>query len=382
MTPESCLQYFQERAGEMRRLLERLVALDTPCGDADAIREFVRTYGALLEEAGMTVTEIPDSRGPHLFAEIVPETRGAPPLVLVGHCDTVWPKGEASRRAPTERDGRLYGPGVYDMRGGLILAVFALRFLRDSGKRLGRPLQVFLAADEEVGSKTAHPHMEHLLSRDATALVLEPPLEDGSVKIQRKGVGMYRIEAHGVEAHAGSDPERGASAIVEIAKQLLAVMEFSDPRRGITVNVGKIEGGIATNVVAGFSAAGVDLRFDRLEDGEEVDRRIRTLGASNPRVQVSVDGGILFPPLVPDDRVRNLARTAIRLGKELGLQISSGRSGGGSDGSFLAAKGLAVLDGLGAEGAGAHARDEHVVIGRLPVRAALLATLLLELGAG
>jgi glutamate carboxypeptidase len=326
----------------------------------------------------MTVTEIPDSGGPHLFAEILPETRPAPPVVLVGHSDTVWPQGEASRHAPSERGGRLYGPGVYDMRGGLVLAVFALRFLRDSGERLARPLQVFLAADEEVGSKTAHPHMERLLAPEATALVLEPPLENGSVKIQRKGVSMYRIEAHGVESHAGSAPERGASAIVEIANQLLEVIEFSDPRRGITVNIGTIEGGVATNVVAGFSSAGVDVRFDRLEDGEEIERRLRALGPRDPRVQLRVEGGILFPPVVPDDRSRNLASTTIRLAKELGLQISAGKSGGGSDGNFLAAKGLAVLDGLGAEGAGAHARDEHVVIDRLPVRAALLATLLLE----
>ncbi|MBI4606388.1 MAG: M20/M25/M40 family metallo-hydrolase, partial [Planctomycetes bacterium] len=238
---------------------------------------------------------------------------------------------------------------------------------------------VFVSADEEVGSPTAHPPMERLVPRGATALVLEPPLEDGSLKVRRKGVGMYRLEVEGAEAHAGLDPERGASAVAEVARRVLEVLSWADPARGITVNIGRIEGGIATNVVAGRAAAGIDMRFDELPAGEEIHRRLLELRPQDLRTRIAVTGGIIFPPLVPDAATERLAAIAQRVGRELGLELGLGKSGGGSDGCHLASRGVQVLDGLGVEGGGAHSPGEHVLIERLPVRAALLASLVLAL---
>ena len=361
----------------MLDVLEHLVSMETPSGNAQALESFVKAYGALLEKAGVAWKAISGSGGPHLFGELVPTKELSPPIVLVGHSDTVWPLGEVTRRPPRREDGRVYGPGVYDMRAGLVILLFALRYLREMGQALSRRVQVFLSADEELGSRSAHPHMDVLLSPAATALIVEPPLPDGSLKIERKGVGMYRIEVLGVEAHAGSELERGVNAIEELARRILEIMAWTNPQRGVTVNVGEIEGGIATNVVPGFAGAGVDVRFDRMEDGEDIDRRLRALWPENPRASLSMNGGIIFPPMVPNDRSRELSKKAIGIARELGLSISAGKSGGGSDGSYLAQRGLPVLDGLGVEGGGAHSREEHILIDRLPIRAAFLSRLIL-----
>jgi len=382
MTSEACLNYFANATEDMLATLEMLAAIDSPSGDVDAISRFVIVYGPLLERAGLVVREIPGPSGPHVFAEAPWAGQDGPPIVLVGHTDTVWPVGETLRRPPRRESGRLYGPGVCDMRAGLTLIAHALRYLRDSGFQSPRPIQVFLSADEELGSTTAHPHMEELLRSDATAIVLEPPLEDGSLKTRRKGVGMYKILATGVEAHAGLEPERGASAVTEIVRAVLDVLSWADPKRGITLNVGQIRGGIATNVVAGQAEAGLDVRFESLKDGEAIHERLQSLPVHDQRTSLRVEGGIIFPPLVPTPASERLARIAIGIANELGLRISTGMAGGGSDGSFLAARGLTVLDGAGVEGGGAHARDEHVRMDRVPVRAALLSLLLEALAEG
>jgi glutamate carboxypeptidase len=376
----------------MLQVLSDLVRIDSPSDDPGAIARFVGAYRTLLEGAGVRCREIPGPRGPHLLGELGagagagPGPVGeegdegeAPPVVLVGHSDTVWPLGEAARRPPELREGRLYGPGVYDMRAGLCLIVFALRYLTESAPELSRPVRVFLAADEELGSGSAHEPMARLFPAEAVALVLEPPLADGSLKAERSGVGLYRLEATGREAHAGIEPERGVNAIIELAARLLEIASWAEPRLGLRVNVGKVEGGTATNVVPGRAAAGLDVRFRTLEDGEAFDRRLRALRPSAPGAALSLSGGIIFPPLVPDARARALHRLAIDTALGVGLTIGAGSSGGGSDGAFLASRGLAVLDGLGVEGGGAHSREEHIVVERLAPRAALLARLIVEL---
>jgi glutamate carboxypeptidase len=265
------------------------------------------------------------------------------------------------------------------MKAGLALAAHVFAWLRGSGAELRRPLALALSADEELGSREAHERMERLVPPDATALVLEPPLPDGSLKAWRKGVGMYRLEARGREAHAGNEPERGVNAIVELARRILELEAWGDAARGITVNVGEVHGGVATNVVAGRAWAGVDTRFDGMEDGVALDRRLRALAASTPGASLHLEGGLIFPPMCPSVRGRGLIDLACRVARELGLEVGAGRSGGGSDGSFLAARGALVLDGLGVDGAGAHAPDEHIRIDRIAPRAAFLARLILAL---
>jgi glutamate carboxypeptidase len=380
-TPEATLRHFRGRSEEMLDVLERLVLIESPTGDVAGIEAFVRSLALLLESAGVSCREIPGPGGPHLVGEAIPARETGPPIVLVGHSDTVWPRGEVTRRPPRVEEGRLHGPGVYDMRAGLTSMVFALEFLNESGRSLSRRIQVFLSADEEVGSVTAHPHMEALFPPSAAALVLEPPCPDGALKAWRKGVGMYDLHVTGRESHAGNDPEAGVNAILELAHQILAITAWSDPSRGVTLNIGEARGGVATNMVAGSATAGVDLRFERMEDGEAVDRRLKSLGPVDPRAGIAVSGGIIFPPLSPDKRSRRIQDVAIAAAGELGVDLARGKAGGGSDGSFLASRGLAVIDGLGVEGGGAHAREEHIVIERLPWRAAFLSRLILALNA-
>jgi glutamate carboxypeptidase len=378
--PERVFEWFAARTNAMVETVRDFAGMDTPSGDAEALAGFAAAYERLLTAAGgLSVRHIPGPRGPHLFAERKAAASTRPPIVLVGHADTVWPRGEAARRPPGVEGDRLLGPGVYDMKAGLALIAYALRYLSEQAPAFGRAVQVFVAADEELGGTAAHPEMEKLLPPDAIALVLEPPCEDGSLKAWRKGVGMYELEVAGREAHAGNEPERGTNAIVELAKLILEVSSWSDPARGVSVNVGTARGGVATNVIAGRASAGVDTRFERPTDGEEIDRRLRALQPSDSRASLTVKGGIIFPPLAPDTRSERLHAIAIGAAAELGLAIGRGKSGGGSDGSFLASRGLAVADGLGVEGGGAHAREEHILIERLPARAAFLARLILAL---
>lgn len=378
-TDDPLLEYFRGHSSELLAILEESVSFDTPAGRAELVAAFVRHYRGLVEKAGMVADEIPGPAGPHLFAEKRPLKETRPPIVLVGHADTVWPVGEVERRPPRIEDGCLYGPGVYDMRAGLCLIVAALRYLDETGIELPCRLQMFVAADEEDGSFTAHPHMERLLSVEAVALVPEPPGADGSLKGERKGVGQYQVDIEGCEAHAGVEPERGASAVHEMARRILELERFADPSKGVTINVGLATGGTAANVVAGRARLGVDVRFDHELDGEEVHRRILSLTAVDPRITVAVKGGIIFPPLEATARNRRVCERAVEIAKSMGLEIGVEKSGGGSDGSFLSALGLGVVDGLGVDGGGAHALHEHVRIDRLAPRAAFFTRLILDL---
>lgn len=380
-TPEihasEILATFEARRERLVEDVSALARLEAPTGDAGRIRAFVAEYRRRLEAAGIRCREIDGPKGPHLLGE-----RGGeePALVLVGHSDTVWPAGEAVRRPPSVREGRLEGPGVYDMRAGLALIAWSLELLRERAIECRRRLLVFISADEETGSRSARGAMESALPASATALLPEPPCPDGSLKIARKGVGIFDLEVQGLEAHAGVHPEKGVSAIAEIARLILEVEGWRDPAAGILVNVGTIQGGTATNVVPARARCGIDVRFDRLEDGDAMARRLSELRPSRPEARISVSGGVEFPPMVPTARSRRLGRIAGEIARsELGLEISMGSSGGGSDGCHLAARGLTVLDGLGVDGGGAHALDEHILVDRIPLRAALFTRLVLEL---
>ena len=370
----SIRDYFTARSDAMLAELREFVERETPSRDAASIEGFIQDYSSRLEEAGLSCRQFAGPWGPQLLAELPGEE---PPVVLLGHCDTVWPAGAVSERPPREEEGRLYGPGVYDMKAGLCIVLATARFLQESGAARRRKLQIFIAADEESGGDTGHPCMDEVLAPGSTVFVVEPPCPDGSVKVQRKGVGIYELKITGREAHAGVEPERGISAVDELARLVLEIHGWNEPDRGIQLNVGTVGGGTAGNVVAGSAVAGVDLRFDDPADGEEMDRKLRELCPVNPGAAIEVSGGLCFPPLVPTPETMRLGERACRLAGELGLEISTGSSGGGSDGSYLSSKGFFVLDGMGVEGGGAHAVDEHIVIESLPVRAALLAGMVL-----
>jgi glutamate carboxypeptidase len=322
--------------------------------------------GHELEALGASVTLL---EGDHLCAEL----SGADErLLLLGHTDTVWPLGTLASMPFRLDDERAYGPGVYDMKGCLVVLLEAIR-LAGADRRA---LRVFLTADEEMGSATGRVWIEEAADRVAAALVVEPPGPDGNLKTARKGLGRFRLTVSGRPAHAGTHREEGASAIEELAHQVLALHALNDDEQGISVNVGVVGGGTSENVVAAEAEAKVDVRIVHAADRDRIERTLRELRPTIEGTTLAVDGGWTRPPLEPSEGSSALFEQARRYGAELGLDLQESSSGGGSDGNIVGALGVPVLDGLGVEGGGAHAPDEHVAVASLPVRAKLLAQLL------
>jgi glutamate carboxypeptidase len=301
------------------------------------------------------------------------------PALLLGHFDTVWPLGTLEKMPIREDQGRLFGPGVYDMKSSLVMVAAVVEVLGRLRRELPRPLIVLLNSDEEIGSPTSRRSIEELARQSEYVLVLEPPLPDGSLKTARKGVGRFTIEVEGKAAHAGVAPEQGRSAIVELAHQVLCATELNDARSGTTVSVGLIRGGTVVNVVPAHASAEVDVRATTLAAAAEVETALRSLAPHTPETRITIGGGFIRPPMERTGAIATLFSRAREIAARLGIKLSEGSTGGGSDGNFTAALGVPTLDGLGVQGGGAHAENEHIVIDSLPERAALLAALLLHL---
>lgn len=316
------------------------------------------------------------SGGQLLATPLRPRASGG--QLLIGHTDTVWPLGTLETMPVVMRDGRLHGPGVYDMKAGLVQGIFAVRALRDLGLEPPLAPVFFINSDEEVGSGESVGRIRRLARTVRRVFVLEPALgADGRLKTARKGVGRYQVTVRGIAAHAGLNPEKGASAILELAHVIQALHALSDPERGRTVNVGVIAGGLRSNVIAPEARAEIDLRVLRREDVDSFERALRELPRAVPGTSLEVEGGMNRQPLEPNPRNRTLWHAAERCAQALGMELGQGSAGGGSDGNFTSEH-TATLDGLGAVGDGAHAAHEHIVVDRMPERAALLAGLLLE----
>jgi glutamate carboxypeptidase len=346
-------------------LLRELVELESPSSSPGA-RAVSERMARELEELDGDVTLLD---GGHLRAEL--PGQGAP-LLLSGHVDTVWPVGTLATM-PFRVDGdRAYGPGVYDMKACLVLMVDAIR----AAGELRRALRVFLTADEEAGSPTGRPVLEAAAEGAAAAFVVEPPGESGNLKTSRKGLGRFRLTITGRRAHAGTHREEGVSAIEELAHQVLTLHALNDDERGISVNVGVVSGGTSENVVAAEAQARIDVRVARLADRERVEQTLASLQPVHPEATLELGGGWTRPPLERSEGSTALFAQAREHGRELGLDLKEESSGGGSDGNLIGALGVPVLDGLGVEGADAHAPNEHVYLPSIPVRAQLLARLL------
>ena len=351
-----------------------LAGLESPTPDKPAVdrcgRELARRLGAL----GAAVDSVESTAtGNHLRAAF---GTGEGQLLLLGHFDTVWPVGQLERM-PVRRDGgRLYGPGVFDMKAGIALGMLAASAAGELGYRLNRRVVMLLTADEERGSGASRALVEAEAGRSAAVLVLEPALPGGRVKTRRKGAGEFELTIAGVAAHAGLEPEKGASAISELAAQIAAVDRLADPARGVTVNVGLVDGGSRPNVVAERARAVVDVRVATAADAERIHAAILALQPVSRRTSVTVSGGFSRPPLERTASVARLYELAREVAQGLGRDLGEGAAGGGSDGNFTAALGVPTLDGLGAVGDGAHALHEHVDVDALPWRAALVAGLL------
>ena len=350
-------------------LLRELVEIESPTGDSRGARAVAERVAAELDAGRADVR----FDGDHLVAELDGDGE---PLLLLGHTDTVWPVGTIESMPFRVADDRAYGPGAFDMKGGLVVLVAALREA-GTGRRA---LRVFLTADEERGSVTAREALR-AASRDvAAALVLEPPTPGGAVKTARKGLKRFRLVVEGREAHAGTNPDEGASAIEELAHQVLRIKALADDERGISVNVGVVRGGTESNVVAAHAEARVDVRLAHADDAGRIDAALAALEPVVAGTRLRLEESYSRPPLERSPGAAALFAQAHRHGVALGLDLREVASGGGSDGNLVGALGVPVLDGLGAEGGGAHARGEHVRLSSIPVRARLLARLLEEPG--
>jgi glutamate carboxypeptidase len=378
-TAQEVVGYLREQRRALVGFLERLALAESPSTEPGSQDKVLGILSGALIELGFAVRRLPGRRsGGHLYAR--PESRGrrAPAQLLLGHCDTVWPFGTLTEMPVEVKDGAITGPGVYDMKGGLAQMIFALRSLRALGLESAVTPVVFVNSDEEVGSRESTRHIRRLARVAERAFVMEPSLgPSGKLKTARKGVGRFSVVVEGEAAHAGLDPGGGASAILELSYLIQALFALNDPARGITVNVGTIDGGLSPNVVAPASRAVVDVRVPTKEVAHRVEETILGLKPVTPGVTLRVEGGMGRPPMARTPRNRKLWETACRLGKELDLDLDEGMAGGGSDGSTTSLF-TATLDGLGAVGDGAHARHEFVYVDRMVERCALLALLLME----
>jgi glutamate carboxypeptidase len=376
----SILSWLAAREDEMATLLLELVRAETPSGARGSERKALALLAEELRSAGYVSRLVHGHDcGDHLYARPQVREYGAPRQLVVGHVDTVWPLGSVRRMPPRIENGRLYGPGAYDMKGGLVQLVFALRALAELGAVPTVTPVVFVNADEETGSSDSVRWLRQLACGSDRALVLEPPEgSDGGLKTGRKAVGSFRLTILGRPAHAGAGPQAGASAILELAHQVERLFALNDLDRGITVNVGTIDGGLRPNVVAPQADAVVDVRAPTASAAREVEKALRSLKPTRAGLMLRVTGSFDRPPMPQTDRNRGLSRRARILARSLGLTLTEAPVAGGASDANFTSELTATLDGLGALGEGSHALDEHIVVHALPQRAALLALLLLE----
>lgn len=373
----SILQHLEPRRAAMIELLSEFVGMESPSTDATASRRLLYRLREEFEHVGQRVRLSPaGASGGYLLSR--PSDRRTPlTQLVVGHADTVWPMGTVEERPWRMADGRATGPGAFDMKAGLVQVIHALGVLAELGAEPPARPVVLINTDEEIGSRSSGRAIRRLSRIACRAFVLEPGLgPDGALKTARKGLGRYRVTIHGRAAHAGLDPEAGASAILELSSVIQRLFALNDPDRGISVNVGTIEGGVRSNVVAPHSEASVDVRVLSHDDAADVDAAIRSLAPMTPGTGITVEGGFGRPPMERTPRNDALFATAKDIGGELGMDLSEVTAGGGSDGNTTSQY-TATLDGLGVVGDGAHAAGEHVEVDNLIPRTALLAALLL-----
>lgn len=371
------LDFCRDHEGWLFDTIEALVRLESPTDDKSAVDRCGVDLAARLHDIGGRVTTVTTSTaGNHLRAEF---GSGKRQILLLGHFDTVWPIGQL-QHMPLNRDGaRLCGPGVLDMKAGISLGMLATRAVTEAAALIDTRIVMLWTTDEETGSRTSRALLETEAKQSAAVLVLEPALPGGVLKTSRKGCGEYELVVHGEAAHAGVDPSKGVSAIRELARQILAVETLQDLPRGISVNVGVIEGGSRPNVVAAEARARIDVRATTMVDAQHVDDAMRALTPHIAGARLTIHGGFSRPPMERTAGVARLYEHATAVGHELGQTICEGTTGGGSDGNFCTAMGVPTLDGLGALGDGAHALHEHVLTAELVPRAALLAGLIARL---
>lgn len=368
------LRYFEDRQQSLVETIREFVEIESPSDNKLAGDRM----GALLAGRFEALGGRARVHRAEEFADNLqinfPGREKIKPVLLLGHFDTVYPMGTLANMPCRVADGRLHGPGVLDMKSGIALMLSAIEALKTWHSGLPRPVAVLLVSDEEVGSGSSRKITEALARESAAVFVLEPAAgTNGAVKTARKGVGDYTLTVKGVAAHAGLDPGKGHSAILELARQITAVAKLNDLKRGISINPGVIRGGTRTNVIAAEATVEIDVRIKLAQQAATLDRKFRALKPFDKHCTLSVDGGVNRLPMERNAGVAALYKKAQAVAKQIKWKLEEAAVGGGSDGNFTAGIGIPTLDGMGGVGQGAHAVHEHIVISELPRRALLLA---------
>ncbi|MGH9665867.1 MAG: M20 family metallopeptidase [Bryobacteraceae bacterium] len=374
---DSILGFARAKQNDTIALIREFVECESPSDNARAVNRFVELVSAKAQGVAKVRPFAGGRFGRNLRCEFpLPGSKKDGQILALGHSDTVWPMGTIGWMPFRQEKGRLWGPGVLDMKSGIAFFLIAMQALRELDIPVGRKVVLQLNSDEEVGSESSRALTEEGAKKSAAVLVLEPGTGwTGKLKTARKGVGGYTVTIRGRASHAGLDFENGASAVLELARQIGKIARFTRLERGITVNPGVIRGGTRTNVVAAEAQVEVDVRVPRLKDAEWLERQFRALRPVDPRCALEVSGGLNRPPMERSAASGKLFAAAKKAAAELGVKAQESAVGGGSDGNFTAALGVPTLDGLGGVGEGAHAVHESIRIDRMADRTALLAKL-------
>jgi glutamate carboxypeptidase len=376
------LRFARQKQNGIIALIREFVECESPTNDAAAVNRFVDLLATRLKGMGRVRTYSGGKYGKHLRCEFAPPSKRksagkAEQILVLGHSDTVWPLGTLRTMPFRQASGRLWGPGVLDMKAGLAFFIFAMEALHELDIPVDRKVVLQVNSDEETGSDSSRALTEEAARQSAAVLVLEPGTGlEGKLKTARKGVGDYTITVRGRAAHAGVDFASGANAVLEMARQLEKIAGFTRLERGITVSPGIVHGGTRSNVIPAECRAEIDVRIPRAADARYLARCFASLKPFDKRCSIHVDGGMNRPPMERSAGVRKLFRLAQTLAAEIGVQLEESATGGGSDGNFTAALGVPTLDGLGAAGEGAHAANESILVNRIAERTALLAKLI------
>jgi glutamate carboxypeptidase len=371
-------RYFEERKQAITETIRQLVEVESPSDNKSAVDRLGSLLAGRFEAlGGHAKFHRTPNFGNHLQVDFAGK-RSAKPVLLLGHLDTVYPMGTLATMPCHISGQKLYGPGSFDMKSGIAIMLHAIEALRAwHGDQLPRPVTVLLVSDEEIGSDSSRHITESLARKSQAVLVLEPSYgPKGAVKTARKGVGEYILKVTGKAAHSGLDFEKGESAIVELARQIIAISKLVDLKRGITLNAGTVQGGTRSNVIPAEASAVIDVRVARIKDAAGIDRRLRSLKPFNRRCKLQINGGVNRPPMERTPKVAALYQKASAIAQQMRWKLEEAAVGGGSDGNFTASLGIPTLDGLGGVGDGAHASHESILISELPRRTALLAGLI------
>ena len=376
---KALLEHFRARESELLGLTRAIVETESPSGDVEGSRAVVDLIMAEARSIdGVNKVERIESPGygEHVRVSAFDGRGAGNSILLIGHTDTVHPRGSLAERPWRVESGSIYAPGIFDMKANCAMALEALRACSAFKDKINCEVVLLLTCDEETGSETGRSLIEEEARRASHVLVLEPPASGGRVKTGRKGTGMFTLEVKGRAAHAGLEPEKGASAILELARQIERIDALNNIERGTTVNVGVVQGGTRSNVVAAEASAEIDVRFSTRDEAARIRLELNSLQPVDERVRLLMHGDINRPPLERDGKVLALFEQAREVARALDFELGEAQVGGASDGNFVGALGVPVLDGLGIDGDGAHANHEHINVNDIARRGALLAGLI------